>query len=130
MSAMVKNRKLARAISQQRWREFRVMLDSKAAQHLDRMVSVISRWQPTSQVCSDCGFRWGKLDLSIRSVLCISCGAQHDRDQNASKNIEQSGLELAHDSKQTRRAHKTSLLAMPTKASSHPYEGEQLCLFL
>ncbi|PZO08607.1 MAG: filamentous hemagglutinin, partial [Leptolyngbya foveolarum] len=33
-------------------------------------------WEPTSQTCSDCGFRWGKIALSVRSILCISCGAE------------------------------------------------------
>ncbi|MDC0832189.1 zinc ribbon domain-containing protein, partial [Geitlerinema sp. CS-897] len=47
---------------------------------------------PTSEICSCCGYRWGKLDLSIRSVLCINCGAEHDRDVNAGKNIEAAGL--------------------------------------
>ncbi|MEK0178176.1 zinc ribbon domain-containing protein [Microcoleus anatoxicus] len=31
----------------------------------------------TSQVCSDCGFKWGKLDLKIRSVQCHNCGTEH-----------------------------------------------------
>ena len=83
VSAMVRNRKLSRAISQQGWREFRTMLESKAAQYVNRTVNIISRWEPTSQICSDCGFKWGKLDLSVRSILCINCGAEHDRDENA-----------------------------------------------
>jgi putative transposase len=128
VSNMVKNRKLSRAISQQGWAEFRTMLVSKAAQYANRAVQIISRWEPTSQTCSDCGFRWGKLDLSVRSVLCISCGAEHDRDQNAAKNIDQVGAGLAHDSKWTRRARQTSLLAMPDETSSQKVE-QQLGLF-
>ena len=62
VSNMVKNRKLSRAISQQGWSEFRLMLQSKAAQYVNRVVNIISRWEPTSQTCSDCGFRWGKVD--------------------------------------------------------------------
>ena len=87
VSNMVKNRKLARAISEQGWRELRTMLEAKAVMVMDRAVSVISRWEPTSQTCSTCGFRWGKLDLSVRSVLCMSCGVEHDRDENAARNI-------------------------------------------
>lgn len=127
VSNMVKNRKLSRAISQQGWAEFRAMLESKAAQYVNRAVSVISRWEPTSQTCSDCGFRWGKLDLSIRSVLCISCGTEHDRDENAAKNIDQSGRRIP-DSKETLREHKSSLLAILDDASSHKVE-QQLSLF-
>lgn len=128
VSGMVKNRKLARAISQQGWREFRTMLESKAAQYIDRTVNVISRWEPTSQVCSNCGFKWGKLDLSVRSILCISCGVQHDRDENAAKNIEKVGAGYVRDSKRTRRARKTTTVPMPVETSSHEVV-HQLSLF-
>lgn len=67
VSGMVKNRKLARAISLQGWREFRTFCEAKS-QKLGREFVVISRWEPTSQTCSCCGFRWGKVDLSIRSI--------------------------------------------------------------
>ena len=63
VSGMVKNRCLSRAISRQGWSEFRTMLESKAAQYINRTVNIISRWEPTSQVCSNCGFKWGKLNL-------------------------------------------------------------------
>ena len=53
----------------------------------DQEVRIIDRWEPTSQICSYCGYWWGKLDLSIRSVLCLNCGAEHDRDENASRNV-------------------------------------------
>ena len=48
---------------------------------------MISRWEPTSQICSCCGFLGGKLDLSIREWECFNCGAKHDRDENAARNI-------------------------------------------
>ncbi len=70
VSGMVKNRKLARAISQQGWYEFRAFCEAKS-EKFGREFRVISRWEPTSQVCSDCGFKWGKIDLSIRSLLCL-----------------------------------------------------------
>ncbi|GAX36965.1 transposase [Nodularia sp. NIES-3585] len=93
VSGMVRNRKLARAISLQGWRQFRVFCEAKA-EKLHRDFRVISRWEPTSQTCSCCGYRWGKVDLSIRSVLCLNCNAEHDRDENASKNIEMVGMGL------------------------------------
>ena len=65
VSGMVKNRKLARAISQQGWRDFRTLCEAKS-EKFGREFKVISRWEPTSQICSDCGFKWGKIDLSIR----------------------------------------------------------------
>jgi len=92
VAGMVKNRCLARAISRAGWRDIRTMCEAKANLIQDREVRVISRWEPTSQVCSCCGYRWGKLDLSVRSVLCLNCGAEQDRDVNASVNIMAAGL--------------------------------------
>ena len=110
VSGMVKNRKLSRAISQQGWREFRVLVQEKAEKYGRKFV-VISRWEPTSQTCSECGFKWGKIDLSVRSGLCLSCGTEHDRDENASKNIEKVGIGHCHDSKCTQRDCKTTSVA-------------------
>jgi putative transposase len=116
VSGLVKNRQLARAISQQGWREFRTLCEGKS-EKLGREFRVISRWEPTSQICADCGFRWGKIDLSIRSVLCLSCGTQQDRDENAARNIEQVGIGHCHDSKRTQRGRKTTSVAEPCEAS-------------
>lgn len=116
VSGMVKNRKLARAISFQGWREFRTLCEAKS-QKFDRVFHVISRWEPTSQVCSECGYKWGKLDLKVRSVQCLNCGAEHDRDQNAAKNINKVGTGHCHDSKRTQREGKTGSLAHLTEVS-------------
>ncbi len=115
---LLKNRKLSRAISQAGWREFRAMCEAKSSK-FGREFVVISRWEPTSQICSDCGYRWGKLDLSVRDVVCINCGTLHDRDDNASKNIEQVGVGHTRDSKRTGRECKTSLEATPLELSTH-----------
>ncbi|HBK96655.1 MAG TPA: transposase [Microcoleaceae bacterium UBA10368] len=116
VSGMVKNRKLSRGISQQGWREFRTLCEAKS-EKFGREFKVISRWEPTSQVCSDCGFKWGKIDLSIRSVLCLSCGTEQDRDENAARNIVQVGMGNRHDSKRTQRESKTTSVASPCEAS-------------
>jgi putative transposase len=116
VSGMVKNRKLARAISQQGWYEFRTLCETKS-EKFGREFRVINRWEPTSQVCSGCGFRWGKIDLSIRSVLCLSCGTLADRDGNAAKNIEKVGMGNRHDSKWTLRDCQTTPVAEPCEAS-------------
>ncbi len=102
VSGMVKNRKLSRAISQQGWYEFRTLCEAKS-EKFGREFKVISRWEPTSQICSDCGFKWGKIDLSIRSVLCLNCGTQQDRDENAARNIAQVGMGNRHDYKRAQR---------------------------
>lgn len=94
VGGMLKNRKLSRAISQAGWYEFRTMCESKADKY-GREFRVISRWEPTSQVCSECGYRWGKLDLSVRTIVCVNCGTEHERDDNASVNIEKVGVGLA-----------------------------------
>ena len=56
---------------------------------------MISRWEPTSQICSYCGFKGRKLDLSIREWKCFNCGSRHGRVgsgrsialENAARNI-------------------------------------------
>ena len=117
VSGMLKNRKLSRAISQAGWREFRTMCEAKSNK-FGREFVVISRWEPTSQICSDCGYRWGKLDLKVREIVCINCGTHHDRDDNASKNIEQVGVGHIHDSKRTGRECKTPKGAVPDELST------------
>ena len=77
VSGMLKNRKLSRAISLQGWREFRTLCEAKS-EKFGRDFVVISRWEPTSQVCSECGFKWGKLDLKVRAIKCLNCGTEHD----------------------------------------------------
>lgn len=127
VSGLLKNRKLSRAISSAGWREFRTMCEAKS-EKFGREFVVISRWEPTSQKCSDCGYRWGKLDLKVRELVCLNCGTLHDRDDNASKNIEQVGVGHTHDSKRTQRERKTSIEAVPVELSTH-LKYEQLSLF-
>jgi putative transposase len=116
VSGMVKNRKLSRAISLQGWREFRTLCEAKSEKY-GRTFQVISRWEPTSQVCNVCGFKWGKLDLKVRQIKCLNCETEHDRDQNASKNIEKVGTGHCHDSKRTRRQSKTISVASVDEVS-------------
>ncbi len=116
VSGMMKNGKLARAIGQQGWYEFRDLCDAKS-EKFGREFTVISRWEPTSQVCADCGFRWGKIDLSVRSVLCLNCGTQQDRDLNAAKNIQKVGIGHCHDFKRAQRQGKTTSVAPVDEAS-------------
>jgi putative transposase len=87
---MVKNRKLARAISDAAWREFRSMLEYKASWY-GREVVVVDRFLPSSRLCSGCGALAGNMSLDVRTWTC-GCGAVHDRDVNAAKNILAAGL--------------------------------------
>ena len=91
---LMKNYKLARAIGDASWSEFVRMLAYKADWY-EKQVSKISRWYPSSQICSDCGFASGKKPLSIREWTCENCGSHHDRDINASINILNEGLRLS-----------------------------------
>lgn len=83
---MVRNRHLARAISDVGWGEFRVMLGYKAAR-AGRALVVIDRWFPSSKMCSSCEHVLAVLALSTRHWTCPVCRARHDRDVNAAKNI-------------------------------------------
>lgn len=86
VSGMLKNRKLSKAISDLGWRTFRTMLEAKASMY-GREINIVNRWEPTSQTCSECGFRGGKKGLSVREWECLKCGTLHDRDINAAINI-------------------------------------------
>ncbi len=127
VSGMLKNRCLSRAISQAGWRDFRTMCEAKSNK-FGREFVVISRWQPTSQICSDCGYRWGKLDLKVREIVCLNCNSHHDRDANAAKNIEKVGVGHIHDPKWTGRECKTEFSAVPVELSTHQ-KYEPLTLF-
>jgi putative transposase len=127
VSGMLKNRKLSRAISDLGWRQFRVFLEGKA-QKYGRIFSVISRWEPTSQTCSCCGFRGGKLDLRVREWICLSCETTHDRDVNAAVNIKVAGGHLETQNGRGGKRQTAVKVAASCEASTHQ-EFIQLSLF-
>lgn len=90
---MVKNHSLARSISDASWSSFRTMLGYKA-QWYGRDVVAIDRFYPSSKACSECGRIAESLPLNIREWEC-ECGAVHDRDVNAAKNILAVGLAVS-----------------------------------
>ena len=124
VSGMVKNRKLARAIADAGWRLLRTLLESKAEIY-GREVKIISRWEPTSQTCSACGHRDGKKSLSVRAWRCSACGAEHDRDVNAARNILAAGLAARLNA--CGAEGKTSVLASGSEAGTHLNQGVQPC---
>jgi len=93
---MVRNRRLARAISDCGWGEFRRQLAYKC-QRAGRRLIVTDRWYPSTKTCSACGFLLAGLPLKTRAWRCPSCRTRHDRDLNAAKNILAAGLAAARD---------------------------------
>jgi putative transposase len=89
---MVKNRSLARAISDAAWRQFRTILEYKADWHGRELIAV-DRWYPSSKLCSACGALAAKMPLTVRNWTC-RCGTIHDRDVNAARNILAEGLSV------------------------------------
>jgi putative transposase len=87
-------RGLNRAINQTGWGQFRAFLAYKA-QRTGRHLLVIDRFYPSSKTCSGCGHLLATLSLGTRTWVCPSCGARHDRDLNAAKNILAVGLAAA-----------------------------------
>ncbi|MDJ0518665.1 MAG: RNA-guided endonuclease TnpB family protein [Trichodesmium sp. MO_231.B1] len=152
VSGMVKNRKLAKAISDLGWRQFRSLTEAKCEKY-GREFRVIDRWEPTTQKCSNCGFKGGKKQLNVREWTCLNCGASHDRDVNAAVNIletvqpktkvetkaTENPVQLSlfaevaegHSEtiKRTRRKRQTGLPAFSSDVSTHSESFVQLSLF-
>jgi putative transposase len=83
---MVRNRRLARAISDAGWGQFVRIIGEKADRY-GRTVQSVSRWLASSKTCSACGHRLDDLPLHVREWSCPACRAVHDRDHNAAKVI-------------------------------------------
>ena len=94
-SNMVKNHRLALSISDAGWGEFIRQLEYKATWY-GRLVSKISPYFPSSQLCHDCGYKNSATkNLAVREWTCPNCGETHDRDENAALNIRREGLVAA-----------------------------------
>ncbi len=85
VAGMVKNRRLARAISEQGWAEFARLLTYKAGWYGSEIV-VADRWFASSRLCRACGAINASLTLNDRVWVCV-CGVRHDRDVNAARNL-------------------------------------------
>ncbi len=91
---MVKNHKLALAISDASWGELIRQLAYKCEWYGRELIK-IDRWFPSSKRCGNCGHIVDKLPLNIREWECGVCHAKHDRDINASRNILAAGLAVS-----------------------------------
>jgi putative transposase len=90
---MVRNHSLARAIHDASWSELRRQLEYKADWY-GRTVIAVDRFYPSSKTCSACGRINPSMPLNVRSWTC-PCGAGHDRDVNAARNILAAGLAVS-----------------------------------
>ena len=86
IKGMVKNHKLAQAISDASWGQFLIMLEYKGKLY-GCEIRKLDRFFPSSKRCSQCGYIQENLTLDIREWTCPECGIDHDRDINASTNI-------------------------------------------
>jgi putative transposase len=87
VSGMLANRKLAKAIADMGFYEFRRQLEYKCKLYGSKLV-VIDRWFASSKTCSNCGCLKESLSLAERTYNCGTCNLSIDRDLNAAINIE------------------------------------------
>jgi putative transposase len=87
LRGMLANARLARAIADVGFYEFRRQLTYKSGRY-GTCIVVADRWYPSSKLCSQCGTRNGQLALGDRTWACAGCGARHDRDVNAAINLQ------------------------------------------
>ena len=101
VAGMVRNRRLARAISDASWSELARQMRYKAS-WLGGEVALANRWYPSSQICSRCNARGRRLSLDDRVFTC-GCGYSADRDLNAAVNLAQWGEQHAYLKPRTRK---------------------------
>ena len=93
VKGMVRNPKLAKAISDVGWGMFTNFLDYKLKEKGGLLLE-IDRFFPSSKTCSNCLYVMSDMPLDIREWTCPSCGTHHDRDENAAKNIRAEGIRM------------------------------------
>ncbi|GGA50634.1 transposase [Okeania sp. KiyG1] len=120
---MVKNHKLARAISDANWGEVVRQLEYKAEWYGRELIK-IDRYFPSSKRCSICGHVVEKLPLNIRQWDCPECGSHHDRDINAAINILRMGTRVGDRRKGTPTKKAAGLAVSVCGATVRPEESK------
>lgn len=92
VKCMVKNHCLAQSISDASWSSFVTKLEYKA-EWLGKTILRIGRFEPSSKLCSVCGYYNSNLTLDVREWTCPDCKTKHDRDINAAINIKKFSLQ-------------------------------------
>jgi putative transposase len=103
VAGMVRNRRLARAISDTGMGELRRQLGYKSTWYGCRLV-VADRFYPSSKTCCGCGWVKAKLTLAERTFGCEICGLVMDRDLNAARNLAKLVESVAQSGWETRNA--------------------------
>ncbi|WP_440066982.1 zinc ribbon domain-containing protein [Streptosporangium sp. OZ121] len=119
---MVRNRRLARAVSDVAMAEVRRQLSYKTAWSGGRLI-VADRWYPSSKTCSGCGAVTAKLALSERTYTCAGCGLVADRDLNAALNLAALAADVAQSRGKTRNA-RGGAVGPGTRAGRAPAKRE------
>ncbi len=96
VKGMMANHKLAKSIADVSFYEFRRQLEYKCQWYGKELV-VIGRFEPTSKICSCCGWKNDNLTLKDRTFKCEQCGIEIDRDLGASINIKRLGVESLNE---------------------------------
>ena len=131
VAGMVRNRKLAKAISDCGFATIRTMLGYKTSWNGGRL-HLADRWFPSSKTCSGCGVAKAKLPLRVRTFVCDACGLALDRDLNAARNLaflveRESGTGVAGDpepqSSIGRGADRKTPQAGPVAVKRPPHPG-------
>jgi IS605 OrfB family transposase len=130
VAGMVRNRRLARAISDAGMAELRRQLAYKSTWYGCRLV-VADRFFPSSKTCSGCGCVKAKLTLAERTFICEACGLKVDRDLNAARNlarlvqsVAQSGWETPNARGADRRTQRAGQVAVKREAGTGSRSGE------
>ena len=117
VAGMMRNRKLARAIVDSGIGHLARLVEQNAAMR-GVAFEKVSRWFPSSRRCSACAEHSGGLRLADRTWCCKSCGAVHDRDFNAAKNIKAAGRSPEAESGRGGRVSPLPAAAMAGDAST------------
>jgi putative transposase len=93
VKGIMANHSFAKATADAGWGMFSGFLEYKSAR-AGKAFLKCDRWYPSSKTCFECGSVCDKMPLDVRAWTCVHCGAHHDRDINAARNIRAEGLRI------------------------------------
>ena len=94
MKAMSQSLNFGKSVADNSWGMFRTLLKYKLEEQGKYFVT-IDKWFPSSKTCSQCGYKYDDLTLSVREWICPDCGVVHNRDHNAAVNIRNEAVRIA-----------------------------------